>query len=514
MLTPAQLEAMPYELQQLVDQLEDDILESMAQRLVQADFDKEAFAWEMQKAQELTKTREDIVKILSRKTGVMERTIREILNFAAVESLSFDAAIYSMAGLNPLPIVRSPGMQQLLRAGIENTQGVMRNWTRTTANTATKQFEDAMDRAYMQVLSGAFSPGTAVSRAVSKLAKDGIQAVRYPSGHVDHMDVAARRAVRTGVAQTTGKLQEQLAGELGCDLMQITSHLGARPSHAVWQGQIVSRSGKSGYLTLDDIEYGSGQGFKGWNCRHDWYPYIEGLSFSTAELYDLNENREVYEATQKQRALERKVRASKRACVADRAALEAAKDPQLREQLEKQLERDGALLKERRDALKEFVDNYRSPAGGQLVRYSYREQAQGFDKALERKIREINRIQVEKYSKTKYNKDGTVVITDDWKNLSHPKLSADYKPNAVVETVSQNGRQIDRTFYDKNGRMVKQIHSGPHGNPKRHPYGTSGEHAHDYAWDENNTPTRSTRELTADERRENSDIFPEREDIK
>lgn len=391
MLTPAQLEAMPYELQQLVDQLEDDILESMAQRLAQADFDKEAFAWEMQKAQELTKTREDIVKILSRKTGVTERTIREILIFAAVESLSFDAAIYSMAGLNPLPIVRSPGMQQLLRAGIENTQGVMRNWTRTTANTATKQFEDAMDRAYMQVLSGAFSPGTAVSRAVSKLAKDGIQAVRYPSGHVDHMDVAARRAVRTGVAQTTGKLQEQLAGELGCDLMQITSHLGARPSHAVWQGQIVSRSGKSGYLTLDDIEYGSGQGFKGWNCRHDWYPYIEGLSFSTAELYDLNENREVYEATQKQRKLERRVRASKRACVAGQAALDAAADSETRAKLAQQLERDGAMLKRRREELKEFVDSYRSPRGGGLVRYSYRERVQGFDRSMSAKMQWIQK---------------------------------------------------------------------------------------------------------------------------
>lgn len=391
MLTPAQLEAMPYELQQLIERLEDDILESMAKRLAQEDFSAASFAWEMRKAQELTKTREELVGILSRRTGVMERTIREILNFAAVESLSFDAAVYSLAGMNPLPVVRSPGMQQLLRAGIENTQGVMRNWTRTTANTATKQFEDAMDRAYMQVLSGAFSPSRAVSLAVSRLAKEGVCSVRYPSGRVDHMDVAARRAVRTGIAQTAGTLQLQLAGELGCDLMRITSHMGARPSHAVWQGRVVSLSGRSGYLSQEDIGYGTGAGFKGWNCRHDWYPYIEGASFPTGEIYDLDENRAVYEATQKQRALERGIRAGKRACVADRAALEAAKDPQLREQLEKQLERDGALLKERRDALKEFVDNYRSPAGGQLVRYSYREQVQGFDRSMAAKMQWIRK---------------------------------------------------------------------------------------------------------------------------
>lgn len=475
MLTPAQLEAMPYELQQLVDQLEDDILESMAQRLAQADFDKEAFAWEMQKAQELTKTREDIVKILSRKTGVMERTIEEILKFAAVESLSFDAAIYSMAGLNPLPIVRSPGMQQLLRAGIENTQGVMRNWTRTTANTATKQFEDAMDRAYMQVLSGAFSPGTAVSRAVSKLAKGGIQAVRYPSGHVDHMDVAARRAVRTGVAQTTGKLQEQLAGELGCDLMQITSHLGARPSHAVWQGRIVSRSGKSGYLTLDDIEYGSGQGFKGWNCRHDWYPYIEGLSFSTAELYDPNENREVYEATQKQRALERKVRAAKRACVADRAALDSCKDVETKVKLTEQLERDGAQLKERRKALREFVESYRSPYGGKLVRYSYREKAEGFDRAMARKMREISGQTLIADSKS------GIIKTDKQFGKKIGKHAADYglnpskaedraKMESIIDDIHDNfdekrigpwkGQDGDVLFYAKGKDVVVAKRSG------------------------------------------------------
>lgn len=389
MLTPEQLEAMPYDLQQLVDQLEDDILESMAQMLVQADFDVDEFAWEMQKAQELTKTRDDIVKILSRRTGVMEQTIQKILTSAAVESLSFDAAIYSMAGLNPLPFVRSPGMQQLLRAGIENTQGVMHNWTRTTANTATKQFEDEMDRAYMQVLSGAFSPSTAVSRAVSRLAKAGIQAVRYQSGHVDYMDVAARRAVRTGIAQTTGKLQEQLADELGCDLMQITSHLGARPSHAVWQGRIVSRSGRRGYLSPNDIGYGTGPGLKGWNCRHDWYPYIEGVSFSSAEIYDLGENLEVYEATQKQRALERKVRASRRACVADSAALDRCKDAETKDKLKDQLKRDGALLKEREKAYKNFTRSYSSQRGGKLTFNKTRMDVEGFDEAVERKVKEL-----------------------------------------------------------------------------------------------------------------------------
>lgn len=510
MLTPAQLEAMPYELQRQIEQLEDDILESMAERLVQADFDKEAFAWETQKAQELLHTREEIITILSRRSGVMERTIEEILKFAAVDSLSFDAAVYSLASMNPLPVVRSPGMQQLLKAGIANTKGVMRNWTRTTANTATKQFEDAMDRAYMQVLSGAFSPSTAVSHAVSDLAKSGIQSVRYPSGRVDHMDVAARRAVRTGVAQTTGTLQLQLAREIGCDLMQITSHLGARPSHAQWQGRVVSLSSKAGYLSQDAVGYGTGAGFKGWNCRHDWYPYVEGISIP-AEIYDLDENRQVYEATQKQRALERQVRASKRACVADNAALDKCTDPETRAKLTQQLERDGALLKKREEAYKELTKDYRSQRGGRLTSNRTRLEAEGFDKALERKIKELSRLQVEKYGEIRYNDYGQVIATDDWKSKNHPKIPAVYKPNAVIETASQNGQQIDRTFYDEKGRMMKQVHSGAHGNRKQHPYGKNGEHVHVYIWDDNDAPVRSTRELDQTEQRENSDILLERE---
>lgn len=111
------------------------------------------------------------------------------------------------------------------------------------------------------------------------------------------------------------------------------------------------------------------------------------------------------------------------------------------------------------------------------------------------------------YSKVRYNKDGTVVVTDDWTGKSHPHLSPTYMPNAVVDTLSQNGRQHDRSFYDANGRQVKQISNGPHGNPKRHPYGQQGEHAHDIIWEDGKIVDRPVREITEQERKENADIL-------
>lgn len=126
----------------------------------------------------------------------------------------------------------------------------------------------------------------------------------------------------TSVNQTCGQLQELRANEVGWDLMELTAHSGARPSHAEWQGKIVSLSGQKGYLSKSDIGYGEAIGFKGINCRHDWYPYSKGSARSYTQK-ELNKwkNEKVtyngkkytkYDATQKQRYFERQIRQDKK----------------------------------------------------------------------------------------------------------------------------------------------------------------------------------------------------------
>ena len=148
-------------------------------------------------------------------------------------------------------------------------------------------------------------------------------------GNNGKLDVAVRRNVMTGIGQTTGEICLGYARDMGCDLMEITAHAGARPSHAAWQGQIVSLSGQNGYLSLSDIGYGTGGGFKGWNCRHDWYPYFEGSErmYSDKDIKAINDSdivfsdgskHTLYEAEQMQRKYERAVRQTRRElCAAD-----------------------------------------------------------------------------------------------------------------------------------------------------------------------------------------------------
>ena len=153
------------------------------------------------------------------------------------------------------------------------------------------------------------------------------------------LESAVRMNIITGVNQTCGKLQELRADELGWDLMELTAHSGARPEHASWQGKIVSRSGQKGYLSLDDIGYGTVTGFKGVNCRHDWYPYSKG-SARTYTQEQLNEwkNEKVtyngkeyskYDATQIQRKMERQIRQDKKELAGLQGIITSAKDNKL-----------------------------------------------------------------------------------------------------------------------------------------------------------------------------------------
>lgn len=187
--------------------------------------------------------------------------------------------IYRKAGYETVSLSENRQLQKIIAAGLEKTNGLFENLTKTTANTASRQFENALDRAYMQVVSGAFDYNTAVRTAIKNLAQKGIASITYPGGHTDYLDVAVRRAVLTGVSQTTGKMQEQMADDVGCDLVETTAHNGARPDHAQWQGKVFSRSGTSKKYPdfKSSTGYGTGAGLKGWNCRHDFFPYFEDM---------------------------------------------------------------------------------------------------------------------------------------------------------------------------------------------------------------------------------------------
>ena len=180
-----------------------------------------------------------------------------------------------------------------------------------------------------------------------------------------------------------------------------------------------------------------------------------------------------------------------------------ANDPELlkHERMIKNRSADKAMYERYAEALKgtglvksfdEFVDiRYNGGKAWEALKAQYR-QANGMYKGYQ------------------YNKDGTIKITDDWKG-AHRSLPQEYKPFAVIETAAlrSNGfRQIDRTIYNENGKMMQQIHNGDHGNRRKHPFGQQGEHAHDFKWaQDGGKPDRTPRELADEERKGAVDIL-------
>ena len=492
MLPPSYLDAMPDAFVQLAQQVEDEILQDVARRIGKMGTLTETANWQLWRYQQTEAVRENVVKLLAKYSGKSEATIRRLLKEAATEAMEREDAIYYHYNLEPTPFEESAALNNLLNAGARQTCGTWQNLTATTANTVSGAFERTLDVAWGKVATGAFDYKTAVKQAVDSLA-DEMPEITYPSGHTDSLEVAARRAVLTGVNQTAGKLQEARMDEMNVEFVETSAHGGARPSHAEWQGRRFHRGGAVDYLGkhYPDFEqatgYGTGAGLCGWNCRHTFFAVFPELgdppTWTEESLQELNaRNIEYngklytqYEVNQMQRARERNVRKWKKRYLAESAAGSDTTDSAVR-------------LKAARQSLSEFV----KATGGRVD--SARTSVHGFGRSASSKAAWAVR------HNTLTNTAGQTIIKVSKSNITGPR-------NGITQKTNAKGG-IDRNYYGPDGRQTKQISNNGHGHKVEEALGKHGEHAHDYIFDaEGHLCGRPSRELTDAERKENSDIL-------
>lgn len=206
-------------------------------------------------------------------------------------------------------------------AGVQDV--VSRDNLKMPANVQ-RAYLEVVAQAVARVNSGMAGYEQATREAVLKLARRGVSVVEYKSGAWAQADVAMRRHIRTQVVQAGSRNTLELLEETGHDLVQTSSHGGARESHAKWQGRVFSLSGKSKKYPpfYRETGYGSVDGLCGANCKHDFGIYVEGQQLRYERDPDGGDEKreERYQAEQKQRELERGIRAAKR----EATALEAA----------------------------------------------------------------------------------------------------------------------------------------------------------------------------------------------
>lgn len=213
------------------------------------------------------------------------------------------------------------------------TLGELRNLTRSTGfkdlafESVKNAYQLEMDRALVKVASGTFSYDQAVNDCIKSLSKSGLRSIDYASGKSWQLDTAVRMSVRTGLSQLSGKITEANIESTGVDLVITSQHMGSRPEHAVWQNKVFCYKGKSKKYPdfVESTGYGTVTGLKGANCSHDFYPFWEGISVKPDDIKEPapvmvdGKEYDYYQATQKQRKMERDIRATKREIEAQKA---------------------------------------------------------------------------------------------------------------------------------------------------------------------------------------------------
>ncbi len=245
-----------------------------------------------------------------------------------------DLSMWKQAGQD---LKKQPGtMAQIINSFQKDLNGQLKNLTRTTGFKGTilgttgvkTAYQRALDVALLEVSTGTFSFDAACNKVVTDLAASGLRSIDYASGRSYQLDTAARMCVRTSAHQMAGQITEADAKRSGCDLVLVSQHEGAREEHAEVENQVFSLSGKSDIYPAfsdplpcdggDGAGYGEDNGICGINCRHNFYPFWEGIS-EIPEPMDTWDSKTVdgkdydyYQATQKQRSMEREIRALKR----------------------------------------------------------------------------------------------------------------------------------------------------------------------------------------------------------
>lgn len=309
MLDPKYLRDVPEGIAEYFDELETRILKDIARRISQNDYMMTSTAeYQMRKLEELGVSMLEIEQAISEVLNITDTKVKEIIRDSSYQSVQKDDDMAKAASVEPL----HPDLTQAILNGIRSTNTEIRNICNSMASAANMAFEHALDQAYLSVSSGAFSFADAVKTAVNDLGKNGIRWIDYPTGAHRRADSAIRNALRTGVNQTAARCQEQNLDEMDCNLVETTSHMGARPEHAKWQGMLFwLKTPVNGLQNFYEATgYGTGAGLCGWNCRHNFFPNFDGeLSF---EHYDEEANAKQYELEQEQRYNERKIREWKR----------------------------------------------------------------------------------------------------------------------------------------------------------------------------------------------------------
>lgn len=321
----------PLELEKLVRSAGTRIMSDIIRRVRDCSEITRTADWQVDRLNQLGESKKHIKSTIQKALKLSDEQIEEMCKNAAESAHAYNKELYKATGKDYIPYAENAFLQQITAAAAAQTKDEFKNLTGslgfavkrgglTVFKPIAKYYQSTLDNAVADITSGAFDYNTVIKRTVEEMTRSGLRTVDYASGHSNRIDVAVRRAVLTGLNQLTGQVQEANAEKLGAEKFEVTWHSTARPTHQPWQGKVYTKEELVSVCGLGEVD-----GLKGANCRHDYFPFIEGIServYTDEQLEEMNrkENEKkaygskeytAYEATQRQRYLETAIRAQR-----------------------------------------------------------------------------------------------------------------------------------------------------------------------------------------------------------
>jgi hypothetical protein len=326
-MQPKEMEHLPLQLEKMFLELQNRIMRDVVRRIKKTGGITSTADYQLNRIQIIGNSTEFIESEIKRLSGLTDPELWEIYDTVIEKDYTRTKEIYEQVNAHFTPYEDNEQMQTWAKAILSQTKHEIQNITRSMGfaldyggkkvfTPFSEYYQKYLDRACMDIVTGAFDYNTVLRRVVKEMTASGIRTVNYASGYGNRVPVAVRRAVMTGVHQLAAQINEQVAKDLGTDTYEVTWHAGHRPSHW-WGGNVYTKQELISICRLGEVD-----GLCGANCRHSYFAFVDGVSVRTytpEQLREMEANEQVarsyqgksynaYEAQQRQRALETRMR--------------------------------------------------------------------------------------------------------------------------------------------------------------------------------------------------------------
>lgn len=367
---------------ELYRELEDYIMEDIAERLLKTGEMSGTTDWMIWKLTQMGEHRTVILNKIARMTNMSRRELKELLQDAVLTSWEDDLSAFNEMGIEIESPLSNPYVISVMDAEWKKSQGELENLTRSAMLRSQRDLVNMLDEAELRIATGTKSYSAEVCDILDRYAGKGAM-VDYPGGTQRTLEAAVRMCVVTSMNQTAAQVTNQYIVQAGTEYVLVSAHLGARiqekgqpylAGHENWQGKVYRINGsETGYPNLlemtgyeIDTETGTGyvrdpKGLHGYNCRHGHKPWDKRLRNPYVDengnlKIDTEENRKRYKLKQQQRAYERTIRKTKRELLTKKKEMDMVAETDIKEILQDDYDKLAFKLREQNKKYNDFCE--------------------------------------------------------------------------------------------------------------------------------------------------------------